>query len=97
MTVSHKQRPCGTCETMFPPTRRDQIFCSPACKQKAKSEARMRSGNLTLYRLLYHWRLSKQFGNLSPITREVDSWIGQDKKEGKAPPPFPDEDNLLRR
>lgn len=78
---------CPECRAYFEPKRSDQAYCSAPCNKKGAGRELARARRI--YRALYHLRLEHdKFGpNWRFITREVASWIREDRERQRLPPP----------
>lgn len=80
---------CPECGGAFKSQRFGQAWCSSACNRRAGNRELARAR--VLYRALYWWRFARSdketADNLGFICREIRSWIDEDKKAGRAPPP----------
>lgn len=91
-------RNCAECRTWFTPHRRDQVYCSTACGKKAEAIELRRARRL--YRAAYHWRLWISGEGRVDVARnfrflcaEIGSWIREDRKAQRMPPPLHDHDS----
>ena len=86
---TYKERLCKECGKSYMPRRLDQVFCSKPCKTDEQNRALVRGKQA--YRMLYHWRLGNGKGSagslLGEASRLARSWVEQDRKEGRLPPP----------
>lgn len=94
-----RQPLCAYCGAPFVRHREDQICCPAgsnttnnpgrSCKDDLKNLERTRG--MKIYRAIYWWRYKRNdhslADNLRFITREIRSWIEEDKAAGRPPPP----------
>ncbi len=73
---------CKECTDPYWPTRRDQEFCTSACRMKYHKRRSERGARL--YDLAMEWRVQRRPGGFKRFCQLLDDWLRDDRRRAKA-------------